>query len=81
MEFPCEFPVKAMGRSTANIEDTVLSIVSKHVPDIAKHHIKTRASSNGRYIGITINITAHNREQIDAIYMDLTEHPDVLYVL
>jgi putative lipoic acid-binding regulatory protein len=81
LEFPCEFPIKAMGRLDAGIGKTVFALISKHVPGLEEDNVKTRLSSNGKFVGVTINIVAQNREQLDAIYRELSEHPDVMYAL
>ena len=72
LEFPCEFPVKAMGLSCDEFEIAVLSIIKKHVEDIAESAIKVRPSKNGKYTSITITITAHSKQQLDSIYMALS---------
>lgn len=80
-EFPCNFPVKAMGHSGVDLEITVQAIIGRHVPAKYQKEFKTIKSSNGRYISVTATIVAQSRGQLDAIYMDLSEHPDVLYAL
>ncbi|HEY3486648.1 MAG TPA: DUF493 domain-containing protein [Gammaproteobacteria bacterium] len=77
-KFPCRFPIKAMGRSIIGMEATIVEIVRKHVAEIDVISVKTRLSAGGKYIGVTVTITATSRVQLDAIYMDLTSHPDVL---
>jgi putative lipoic acid-binding regulatory protein len=77
-EFPCRFPIKAMGRSIIGIETTIVEIVRRHTEEIDIVSVRTRLSSAGKYIGVTITITARSKAQLDAIYMDLTAHPDVL---
>ena len=64
-----------------DIESTVLGIVSKHVSDLNRDNIKTSYSSNEKYISVTITIIARNKMQLDAIYLDLTNHPEILYAL
>lgn len=78
LEFPCEFPIKAMGRAIIGLEQTVIEIVDRHVGDFDKTRIKTTPSRGGRYISVTVTITATSRAQLDSIYMDLTAHPDIL---
>lgn len=78
LEFPCEFPIKAMGRGIIGLEQTVIEIIGRHVEDFDKSRIKTNPSREGRYISITVTITATSRAQLDSIYMDLTAHPDIL---
>jgi putative lipoic acid-binding regulatory protein len=77
-EFPCRFPIKAMGRSIIGMETTIVDIVRKHVAENDIVSVRTRLSSGGKYIGVTITITARSKAQLDAIYMDLTAHPEVL---
>jgi putative lipoic acid-binding regulatory protein len=77
-EFPCKFPIKAMGRSIIGMEETIVEIVRRHTAEIDVISVRTRLSAGGKYIGVTVTITAHSKAQLDAIYMDLTAHPDVL---
>ena len=43
--------------------------------------VEQRPSKAGNYLGLTITITATSREQLDAIYRELTSHPSVKLVL
>lgn len=79
--YPCEFPVKVMGKTCAEFEVAVLEIMHRHVPDLAEGTIKMRPSSKGNYTAITITFQAQSREQLDAIYIDLTACALVAYVL
>ena len=72
IEFPCDFPIKAMGHARGNFELTVLEIVRRHAPDLTEEAFKSRSSSNGKYLSVTITVRAQSKQQLDAIYMDLT---------
>ena len=72
LEFPCEFPIKAMGLACDELEIAVIEIVNRHVEVITEGALKTNSSKNGKYTSITITITAYSKTQLDAIYMDLT---------
>jgi len=72
LEFPCEFPIKAMGLSCDALEISVIEIVSRHVENMPEDALKMRPSKTGKYTSITITINAHNKDQLDAIYLDLT---------
>ncbi len=80
-DFPCEFPIKAMGKADDSLESVVLEIVRRHVPDLPAGALKTRLSSNGKYLAITVTITAQSRAQLDAIYLDLSACKRVLMAL
>ncbi len=72
LEFPCEFPVKAMGLTCDALEIAVLEIVNRHVDNLGEGALSMKPSKNGKYTAITITITAHSKQQLDAIYMDLS---------
>ena len=80
-DFPCEFPIKAMGKASPELEVAVLEIMHRHVPDLGEGAIKTRESSKGNYVSITVTIQAKSREQLDAIYMDLTACEHIKFAL
>jgi len=81
IEFPCDFPVKAMGLASETLHATVMDIVRTHAPDSANTAFKTRPSSNGKYISVTVTVHATSQAQLDAIYTDLTACEQVLMAL
>ncbi len=81
LEFPCQFPIKAMGKNNDTIEITIIEIVSRHAPEKHNHKVKLKPSKDGNYVSITVTIEATSKPQLDAIYQDLTDHPEVLYAL
>lgn len=81
LEFPCQFPIKAMGRADLELDLLVIEIVRRHVDDINEGAITTRPSKDGNYIAITVIIEASSKQQLDAIYQDLSDHPHVLMAL
>lgn len=81
LKFPCQFPVKAMGKSGPELEAAVLAIFRQHVPDLPEGSVSCVASKNGTYTSITVTITAQSRQQLDNIYRELTTCEHVLYAL
>ncbi len=81
LEFPCQFPIKVMGKHVDNFDLLVVEIVRRHVVDIHEGAVSTRPSKAGNYLSVTVTIEAHSREQLDAIYMSLTACPEVLMAL
>ncbi|NIN36453.1 MAG: DUF493 domain-containing protein [Gammaproteobacteria bacterium] len=81
LEFPCEFPIKAMGRAADNFDAVVVGIIRKHTPDFSDSTVKSRLSKSGNYVSITVTINARSREQLDNIYLDLTANDLVLVAL
>jgi uncharacterized protein len=43
--------------------------------------LERRPSKGGNYLGLTLNITATSREQLDELYRTLSSHPMVKVVL
>lgn len=80
-QFPCAFPIKAFGRNSAEFEALVIAIVRRHAPDLDDSAVTRRTSSGDAYRAVTATITAHNREQLDALYTELSSHAQVLMVL
>lgn len=81
IEYPCEFPLKIFGQQQAGFAQAVLTVVSKHDPDFTAASMEMRASKNARYISLTCTIRATSREQLDAVYQELCDHPMVVMVL
>ena len=81
LEFPCDFPIKAMGRSDNDFDALVVEIIRKHCPDLLEGAVKSRLSREGNYVSVTVTIQARSRNQLDDIYMDLSAHERVLMAL
>ncbi len=81
LEFPCQFPIKAMGKISADFEKIVVDIIQSHVLNMDKCFIKSRPSKKSNYLAVTVTIEATSKSQLDAIYQDLTKHPLVLITL
>jgi len=81
LTFPCSFPVKAIGRSSADFESIVTDIVRRHAPDLHPEAVTCRSSGGGNYLAVTATVIAHSREQLDALYLELGSHAQVLMVL
>ena len=81
LQFPCDFPIKAMGQTDADFPDLIAGIVSRHAPDLDLTTLRVQSSRNGRYQSITLIIRARNREQLDALYQELSGHERVLFAL
>lgn len=77
-DFPCAYEIKAMGLAEPGFEAVVVEIIRRHAPVPDPAAIRTRASRNGRYLSVSVMIEALSREQLDAIYADLTAHDKVL---
>ncbi|MEX2125636.1 MAG: DUF493 domain-containing protein [Woeseia sp.] len=81
LDFPCEFPIKMMGRDQPEFRRAALTVVERHAGKVQEDAIRVAASSNGNFLSITVTITATSREQLDNIYRDLTDDEQILVAL
>lgn len=81
LKFPCDFPVKMMGRESVEFHATVRKLVEKHTGPLDDKAIESSLSRNSRFVSITITVTAQSQEQLDNIYREVTSHEDVLMAL
>lgn len=81
LTFPCDFMIKVFGAASDDFEVTVLSIIHKHVPNLPEGAIQSRLSEAGKYRALTITVHVESKEQLDAIYQELTAAKEVLMAL
>jgi hypothetical protein len=81
LQFPTAFPIKVMGRTRDGFAQAVVAVVRRHAPDFDPATLEMRASTAGNYLSVTATIVATSREQLDALYRDLSSHPMVTMVL
>ena len=81
LEFPCSFPIKMMGRDTPAFRQLVRELVEKHAGPIDDSAIRNSLSRNGRFVSVTITVSAQSQQQLDDIYRDVSAHEDVLMAL
>lgn len=81
IEYPCDFPLKILGHSQAGFAQAVLGVVKRHAPDFNDATLEMKTSKKGKYLSVTCVIRATSREQLDALYQELCDHPMVVMVL
>ena len=79
--YPSAFPIKVMGPAAPGFVPAVVAVVRRHAPDFDPATVETRSSREGKYTSLTATVTATSREQLDALYKDLCDHPMVVMVL
>ena len=79
VEFPCDFMIKAMGKSNPEFHETVVSIVQQHDESFSAEKITVRESKKGTFVSITFYVYVENKPDLDAIYQNLTDSEHVLW--
>jgi putative lipoic acid-binding regulatory protein len=81
IEYPCDFPIKIFGVAREGFSQAIATVVQAHDAGFDAASIEKRNSSNAKYLSLTCTIRATSREQLDALYRDLSSHPMVKMVL
>ena len=79
--YPLEFPIKVMGLNTPEFRPAMVAIFRKHAPDFDDATTEVRSSREAKYLSLTMSIMAVSREQLDALYGELSDHPMVTMAL
>jgi putative lipoic acid-binding regulatory protein len=79
--YPSEFPIKVMGQKVDGFVHAMTHIAQQFDPGFDAATVELRESKAGNYLGVTLNITATSREQLDELYRTLSSHPMVKVVL
>lgn len=81
IEYPLDFPIKVMGLNTPEFRPAMVALFRRHAPDFDEATIEARTSREAKYLSLTITIHAQSREQLDALYSDVSDHPLVTMAL
>jgi uncharacterized protein len=81
LEFPCDFPLKVMGRNQTGFRETVVAVVESHAGPMDDGRVAVRESRDGNFIALTLLVRTESQSQLDAIYCALSAHDQVLMVL
>jgi len=81
IEYPTNFPIKIMGRRQPRLVQSIVEVVQRHAPDFDASTVEMRTSKKNNYLSVTCTVRATSREQLDALYRELCDHPSVVMVL
>ena len=71
IEFPCDYPIKVLGRSSDAFHGIVIEVFERHAPGFDQSSIQVRDSAKGTFTSLTITITATGKDQLRALHEDL----------
>ena len=80
-EFPSESPIKVMGRRDSDLRALTQAIIERHAGPLIESSVRTRTSADGNFLALTYVVHATGRDQLDAIYRELTACKSVLMAL
>ena len=80
-EFPGIFEITAMGPAEARLEQVIPRELQAAGLVVMQETVRSRASSAGRFVSVTISFRADTRAEYDAAHAALRAHPDVKWTL
>jgi uncharacterized protein len=81
LEFPCDYPLKVMGRHTAEFRAQVLAVLAAEAGGASAPRIVERLSRDGTYVSLTCTVRVASRAELDRLYRRLHATGLVLYSL
>ena len=81
IDFPCDFMIKAMGKTDSEFHENVIEIGHRHDPKFNATRVTSRESKNGTYTSLSVTVYAENKPHLDKIYQDLFDNEHVLWAL
>jgi putative lipoic acid-binding regulatory protein len=70
-----------MGRHDSDLKALTRAIIERHTGPLGEESVRVRTSGDGNFLALTYVVTAKSREQLDAIYRELTACTAVLMAL
>ena len=80
-QFPGVFEITAMGPASAGLERVIPQELLKAGLTVLEETVRSRPSSAGRFVSITISFQADSRADYDAAHLALRAHPEVKWTL
>ena len=71
IEFPCDYPIKVIADNHDEARGLVMDVMQRHAAPLAENCVSERLSHEGRFMSMTITITATGVEQLESIHVDL----------
>ena len=68
IEFPCEYPIKVLGRNSETFRPTILEIFERLAPGFDADNIVSKSSRGDKFVSLTIVIEATGEPQLKALH-------------
>jgi uncharacterized protein len=81
LKFPCEFPLKIIGKNEDDFKAFAIQFVSEFVPYLDQNTVQSRESNGGKYLSVSFIFIAESRAQVDAIYQAMSNQKRFLMAL
>ena len=79
--FPCEYPIKVLGRTGAAFQSAVMAVFTQHAAGFLEQDVVVKDSRQGNFQSITVTIEAQSEEHLRSLHLDLMDTGLVSMVL
>lgn len=83
-KFPCDFQIKIIGNNNTRFTRQVNNIVKKYFGLKSQGYkiIRKQKSKNANYLALSVLLyQVENQAALDALYSELSSHPEIKWVL
>ena len=80
-QFPGAFEITAVGKANAGLEERVAEIIVGLGMAVMNGSLRTRPSSEGHYISVSVTFTCPSREKYEAAHAALRADPAIKWTL
>lgn len=80
-QFPGLLEITAMGPAAAGLEQVIVRELIAAGLTVLHETVRSRASSAGRFVSVTVSFQAESRADYDAAHGALRAHPEVKWTL
>ena len=81
LQFPTDYPIKVVGRPSAEFRARVHAIMLRHAPSLGPDQVSERLSENGNFLSISYMLRAESRAQVVALATELKACEGVLMII
>ena len=80
-QFPGAFEITAVGKANTGLEERVPELIAALGLSVMNGSLRTRPSSEGHYVSISVTFTCPSREMYEAAHAALRADPAVRWTL
>ncbi len=81
LTFPCEVDIKVFVAASEKVDQHVQALLLIHLEPDQVLAIRRKVSRKGNYHSLSCRVLARGRQELDAVYRTLSDHPDILMVI
>ncbi len=81
IEFPCDYPIKVIGKASPGFKQFVIETISIHAPGLDLERVDINMSKNDKFVSVRLWIIATGKDQLENLFEDLKASGRVTMVI